>query len=309
VGAVPMKGRRAALATFMSLAALAAMLGLHVVSAAASTHADAKAKPTYYLNLGDSYAEGYQPGYTNGSETLHGYANRLVKDVAGTTHLHLENFGCGGATTTSLLNSIGCAPGLLANDGVPYPTTSQFQAVQNFVAAHRGKIALITISIGGNDFDRCITSADPISCVTAAVPIMKANVTTMATELRQSVGPHVPVIAITYPDVALGAWMSGASGQAFAKESILAFKAIINPALKAAYALADITLVDITTDTGAYIPLTKTTTLKPYGTIPVAVADVCTDTWFCALKNIHPTNAGYTLIAAELTKAFDKIAR
>jgi lysophospholipase L1-like esterase len=295
------------LVMMMFMAALAASLSVASVPAAASTKSGAK--PLYYVNLGDSYAEGYQPGFANGSETLHGYANRLVRDLAGSTHLQLENFGCGGATTTSLLHSIGCPKGLLANDGVPYPTTSQLQAVQNFVAAHRGRIGLVTISIGGNDFDSCISNANPVSCVTAAIPIMKANITTIASELRQSVGRRVPLIAISYPDVVLGAWVTGASGQAFAKESILAFKAIINPAFQTAYAASDVDFVDITTDTGAYTPLTKTTTLPPYGTIPVAVADVCTDTWFCAQKNIHPTSIGYALIASELAKAFHKVAK
>ena len=52
---------------------------------------------TYYVSLGDSYAVGYQP--TLGATP--GYAGY----VAARTHLTLVNFGCAGATTTSILNN------------------------------------------------------------------------------------------------------------------------------------------------------------------------------------------------------------
>jgi len=54
--------------------------------------------------------------------------------------------------------------------------------------------------------------------------------------------------------------------------------------------------VDVTAATGAYTSLSRTVKLKPYGTIPVPVASVCTLTWFCAKGNIHATTKGYTLI-------------
>ena len=54
--------------------------------------------------------------------------------------------------------------------------------------------------------------------------------------------------------------------------------------------------MDVTAATGAYTPLTTTVTVAPYGTIPVAVAKVCTLTWYCAVGNIHATTEGYTLI-------------
>ena len=63
-----------------------------------------------------------------------------------------------------------------------------------------------------------------------------------------------------------------------------------------AYAAADGTLVDVTRATGAYLPLTRTVRVHPYGAIPVAVARVCSLTWFCAQGNIHATTKGYTLI-------------
>ena len=135
---------------------------------------------------------------------------------------------------------------------------------------------------------------------TAVVTITK-NVGALAAGLRSAAGPKVPIIGLTYPDVLLGSYVypsvpPSAAQIALAQSSVVAFKSVINPALTAAYALSSGVLVDVTKATGAYIPLTRTTTLKPYGTVPVAVASVCTLTWFCKMGNIHATTKGYLVI-------------
>ena len=48
---------------------------------------------------------------------------------------------------------------------------------------------------------------------------------------------------------------------------------------------------------------------RPYGTIPAAVASVCTLTWFCAQGNIHATTKGYTLIGKLVVARFAVIRR
>ena len=106
--------------------------------------------PTYYVSLGDSYAVGYQPG--KGSTA--GYTVPVAKG----THLTLVNFGCGGATTSSILNNVGC-PDVLPHTtgGQAYPTTTQIAAAEAFITAHKGHIGLITVSIGGNDVTGCVS--------------------------------------------------------------------------------------------------------------------------------------------------------
>ena len=118
------------------------------------------------------------------------------------------NFGCGGATTTSLVSSIGC-PDVLPHTagGVTYPTTTQEAAAVAFLTAHRGHIGLITVSIGGNDVTACATQANPISCVSTAVAGITKNVTSLAVALRAAAGPGVPLIGLTYPDVILGSYV------------------------------------------------------------------------------------------------------
>ena len=285
------------------VACAAALMGTGAFVALAPVQSAAAAStPNYYLSLGDSYAQGYQPGFPSGSETLHGFANRVAASV-GHRKLTLENFGCGGATTSSILHSVGCSGEAL--DGVPYPSTTQEAAALRFIAAHRGRIGLITISIGGNDFDGCVGA--PPACVTDAMPEMQANIETLSAALRSAVGANVPIIAITYPDVVLGAWVDGSAGKALAEQSLQAFRQTINPTLKAAYAPSRVTFVDVTAATGAYVPLTTLVNHRPYGRVPYAVSRVCTLTWFCQQQNIHPKNAGYAEIAALVTAAYRQL--
>ena len=65
----------------------------------------------FYVSIGDSYAAGY-PASRHGTglgSFGHGYANQLPALVdSHDYHLTLVNFGCTGATTTSLISAKGC---------------------------------------------------------------------------------------------------------------------------------------------------------------------------------------------------------
>jgi lysophospholipase L1-like esterase len=275
---------------------------------AASSAAQAATKsPTYYVSLGDSYSVGYQPGL--------GATPGYTAVVARATRFTLANFGCGGATTTSLISTIGCPDVLPHTAGaVAYPTTTQAAAAEAFLTAHRGHVGLITVSISGNDVTACATQANPISCVSNAVASITKNVSSLATALRAAAGPGVPLIGLTYPDMILGAYVypkqpAPAGAVSLAKLSVVAFKLLINPALMKAYASGNGVFVDVTKATGAYIPLTKTVSYRPYGTVPVAVANVCGLTWFCARGNIHATTKGYTVIGRLVVARFATLRR
>jgi lysophospholipase L1-like esterase len=282
------------------------MLAVPAAGLAATGHGHGhkkKAKPVpqqLYVSLGDSYASGYQPtGVGVGSNTTNGFAYQ-VPAAAKTRgyRLKLVNFGCGGATTTSILQQIGCAPAALGPNGTAYPTTTQVAAATAYIKAHRKQVGLITVSIGGNDVTKCAKADDAIACVGDAVNGIKTNVTALVTQLRAAAGPKVRIVGITYPDVILGGWVQGTeSAQNLAKLSIVAFQALINPALKAAYASGQGGFVDVTAATGAYGPFDATTTLDPYGVLPVPVATVCELTYYCQFGDIHAKTPGYKLIA------------
>ena len=157
------------------------------------------------------------------------------------------------------------------------------------------------MSIGGNDVTGCATKSSLIPCIGHAVVGVTLNVVRLARALRAAAGPQVPLIGLTYPDVVLGTYVYPSQPPtpahiSLAKDSVLGFKFLLNPALSRAYALGHGVLVDVTKATGAYTPLTSTTTIAPYGSVPVAVAKVCTLTWSCQVGDIHATTQGYDFI-------------
>ena len=294
---------------FFPLLALAGALALLLAVPAASPAA--KAPPTQlYVSLGDSYATGYQPTARGvGRNTRNGFAFQLPGLARPRGYnFKLVNFGCGGATTTSILQAKGCVPRARALGGPVYTNKTQTAAAEAFLRANRGKVGLITVSIGGNDVTRCISAADATTCVAESVKPLEANVTKLVKRLRSAAGPNVRIVGITYPDVVLGLWTSGKqSDQDFAKLSLFAFRGLLNPALKRSYeSVRKGSFVDVTAASGAYGSLDQTTMLAPYGTIPVPVATVCKLTYFCQFGDIHARTNGYRLIAQLIAKSLPK---
>jgi len=252
-----------------------------------------------YLSIGDSYAQGYQP--TVGGKVpdyRQGFAYLLPAGAKAKGYdLSVVNLGCGGATVGSLADRDGCDADARA-PGSPRYDTSQLAAALTFLEDHPGKVQLLTVSIGGNDVTACAQASDAIGCVTKAVTHIDAGLKAMLPKLRKAAGPKTVIVGLTYPDVILGGYLAeGGGGRSIAELSVTAFQQFINPMLKRNYEGVDGIFVDVTAATGAYTPLTETTSLAPYGTIPKAVAQVCDLTWFCQVQDIHPKPAGYRKIA------------
>ena len=124
------------------VACATALLALPVASAAS--------RVTYYLSLGDSLAQGYQPiggpysplgspGYNQG------YADQLLKLVRQPEEqLRLVKLGCGGETTTRMIVGSGFC-------GFGYTAGSQLAEAEQFLRVHRGEVTLVTIDIGADD--------------------------------------------------------------------------------------------------------------------------------------------------------------
>lgn len=268
-----------------------ALLGLLVVPLG---NAPAKAATKqYYVSLGDSYSIGHQP---ERGATRHGYADQVVAKARRRGYkLELVNFGCAGATTMSILVGTRCRRPAI--DGAPYHGRTQAAAAEKFIREHKGQIALVTVSIGGNDVTQCGQNSDPITCVPRTTNDMAINVTRLVGELRAAAGPDVPIVGLTYPDVILGQWVYEPVNQSLAQLSVAAFKSLVNPVLQQAYASAGAAFSDVTDATGAYIPFDQTVTVEPYGVIPAAVAKVCDLTYYCELGDIHAKTTGHKIIA------------
>ena len=281
------------------LALLACTWAGIMVFAAATAEAGTPPK-RLYVSLGDSYATGSQPtGVGQGRNTRNGFPYQVPALAARRGHrLRLVNFACSGATTTSMIASKGCPPIARGPGGRADPRRTQLAAAERFLRANRGRTALISVSIGGNDVTACVREADPVTCVARAVTTVRRNVTRIARRLRRAAGSKVRIVGTTYPDVILGAWVNGdPASRSLAELSVVAFRSLINPSLRQAYRAAQGRFVDVTAASGAYIPFDQVTTLFPYGTVPVAVARVCELTYFCAYRDIHARTDGYRLIA------------
>jgi lysophospholipase L1-like esterase len=282
----------------LGVATVSVVVGL--IAGPGTSQAAPSAHP-YELTLGDSYSIGYQPGL-GGTPGYSAYIARRLK-------LQVANLGCGGATTSSLLHSVGCGDPA-GQDAVPYTGITQEQAALNFIATHPGKVGLVTVSIGGNDFDGCSSA----TCVQAAIPTMGANISTLLSALRtaltQASDAATPIIGLTYPDVNLGLYVypthpATAANLASAQQSVLAFDQLINPTLGQAYhSVAGASFVNVTSapyktaTQGDDTPLTTTQSAPPYGKVPASVAEVCQLTWFCSQGNIHATTKGYNFIGS-----------
>src|SRR5829696_6087089 len=287
-----------------TVAAVVAALSLLALPAAAQA---AKPKPSYYVSLGDSYAAGYQRfSQTVARTTRDGFAYQLVSKARKRGYkLKLVNFGCGGETSVSILKRKTKCGGL-GPGGVDYAGKTQATAAERFLRKNRGKVKLITVSIGGNDVTACAKEADPVACVGPAMEKVKANGKILLKRLRKAAGKKTRIVGITYPDVILGSWVGENLDQDLAKLSVVAFQSLLNPALKDMYESVGGKFVDVTKATGAYTPLEQTTTLAPYGTIPVAVAEVCKRTAYCTFRDIHPNAKGYAAIADLVAKTLPK---
>ena len=142
----------------------------------------------------------------------------------------------------------------------------------------------------------------------AVVPVPVGTIVTdvatgeVLADLREAAGPDTTIVGLTYPDVILGAYLDEGT-RSLAELSVTAFEKLINPMLRRNYEAIGGIFVDVTDGTDGYVPLDRTTTLDPYGEIPVAVAEVCRLTWFCERKDIHPRSVGYERIAELIVAA------
>jgi len=251
-------------------------------------------RPTYYVSLGDSLSQGVQPNAAGTSvPTPQGYPNQLYAALR-RTHpgLRLVKLGCGGETTTTMINGGICS----------YPAGSQLATAVGFLRSHPGRVSLITIDIGANDSGSCLSrpSVNAVaSCVAKSIPGTVRNLTKIMSRLRTAAGPRVRIIGMTYYVPSLAQWRNGLMGQAlarFSEELVTGYNKVLTGIYKAYGArVADVFTAFRSEDFGGRV------TVPRIGRVPSNVAAICTWTWECAPgprgPNIHANPAGYGVIA------------
>ena len=157
------------------------------------------------------------------------------------------------------------------------------------------RIALVTLDIGANDVDGCVSAAGvDNACVAGGIAAAKANLPVILGAL-QAADPGVRVVGMNYYDPFLAVWRQGPAGQVLATDSVGLTNAF-NGVLEKAYTASGVPVADVST---AFF--TNTFTMRPVVNQPLNVATICVLTWMCAPApvggNIHPRPLGYLVIA------------
>ena len=250
--------------------------------------ADDDSATHYYLSLGDSLAQGFQffaPGQPYYSPD--GYVPLVHAGLSASDRkLRLNNISCGGESTVSLLGG-SQLPGVASSCGSPafyrdlYPHKVQVDEAVNFLHAHKGKIAVVTIDIGGNDVLPCLSTLDP-ACIQLGLGRIATNLDRILDEL-QAAAPGVRIVGMTYYNP-VACVLPVNPGLAAASQQIVLN---LNAVLLSVYGAHGVEVVDVA---GAFA----------VANLAASAQAAAAWTWFCHPQhfgNVHPNSVGYQVIA------------
>jgi lysophospholipase L1-like esterase len=298
-------GRRISVYTFFGTAVTIALVILNValiapgVSGAFTQH--------YYVAVGDSLSFGYQPDLN----FSHGLADNLFADLrrAEVTAKErntnvLENYACAGETSTSMING-----GCVGRDFLKIPYSgSQLDAVVAFMLAHKGKISPVTFEIGANDV---LPNWDAATCTAAAstdddIKQVDENLTRVDNSspdaARDPNNKANGILQRLTNALALSPGLPGPEGPANtqARPGDLVMLNYYNPFAKACPDSAPFVkkLNDHLAADAAKFGVPIVDVYTAFGGDAGMAGNICAYTWYCERQDIHPTNAGYQVIAA-----------
>ena len=258
----------------------------------------------YYVSLGTSLSVGVQP---NGSGVLlptdNGYADQLFNRIrpafeaaagAQPRELRLNKLGCPGETLDDMVNGGSC----------PYFAGSQLDAAVDFLTDNPGRVHLVTIDMGANDFQNagCIGTTVDLVCANAALAHISTELAAVLTTLRNAAGPDTTIVGMNYYNPYLAHWLEDAAGQALAVESAQAV-AVLTDFLGTTYATAGMPLADVAAayESDDFVTMVPSSQPPPNDQLPLSVANICAFTYMCdpdpVGPDIHANTAGYSLIA------------
>lgn len=248
----------------------------------------------YYLSLGDSLSQGYQPTpgqRSRSADTDQGYANVVAAALAPRLPgLRLVKLGCPGETTSTYLRG-----------GICHRTGgSQQAAAVSFLAAHRSQVRLITIDMGINDVIRCESRPASYACVTRGLSTIAAQLPRIIGAIRADGGGAV-VVGLDYyapfvsvPGSATSSWSTAVTER-------------LNSELGSIYSAHHVPVADVA---GAFRTGDLTAVRTASGARPADTVAVCELTWMCAPRpfgpNLHANAAGYRAMARAVESVLDQ---
>jgi lysophospholipase L1-like esterase len=264
--------------------------------AAPAAAAPKLAPPMFQLSLGDSLAAG-----TGASTPALDYVNLIGShEAAAIPGLTVENESCGGATTTTMLSGGGACT---------YPEGTQLAQAESFLAAHPGQVPYITIDIGANNVDSCLTgSSISLTCVTTGLATIQTELPQIIAGLRQA-APGVPIFGMDYYNPFLAEWvLGGPSGPGLARTSAT-LSTILNGSLVQIYGAGGAIPVDVQ---GVFATQDFALTGSFDGTtVPENVSRTCAWTHMCDNSGltIHANDIGHAKLAGAFERAIDRHRR
>ncbi|HXA34314.1 MAG TPA: GDSL-type esterase/lipase family protein [Acidimicrobiales bacterium] len=256
--------------------------------------------PVYQLSLGDSLAAG-----VGASTPANDYVNLVqAHEQSSISGLQVENLSCPGATTTTMLSGGGSCP---------YTSGTQLGDAVAFLHAHPGQVRYITIDIGANDVDNCLTGGTiSLTCIETGLATISSNLPQIVAALQEA-GSGVPIFGMDYYDPFLQQWVTGPSGQGLARESAT-LSSILNGDLTRIYGSLGANPVDVQ---GPFAVQDFAMTGSFQGTtVPENVSRTCAWTHMCDpvdgggfAMNIHTNDIGHAKLATAFEQTIDRLFR
>lgn len=285
-GATGSRGIRILAFTGLSLLLVVTLVVMDVILLNRNNPARALS-PHYYMALGNSLSFGYQPNLDFSA----GFADDIYTDLRKAStplpaHLvtAIVNYACAGETTITMIQG-GCV-GRFAHHG-SY-TGAQLRAAVNFLTANQGRVSPVTLEVGANDV---LKDWNSVSCSPNAS--VSADLATMDSDLTQVILPQLVKALATPRGAPAGNLHLLNYYNPFAKAcpGSAPFVHLVNDHLQADAAKFRIPVVDVYTAFGGDAQMAN---------------HVCDYTWYCSqYHDIHPTNAGYAVIAKTVETALE----
>ncbi len=213
-----------------------------------------------YLALGDSVAYGFPPSF----DVSHGYAEALFGELRPFGTEQLVNMACPGESSGSMLRG-GCRFVLIAKS--PYPG-AQTDAAVAYIAANRGRVSPVTLTIGANDVIQALGAncAQDVAAFRARLVDFDRNFDRITSRLATALDGTGDLVVTTYYNPYQDACPNSTR-----------YLRALNARIAAIATRHGARVVDV---------------------LPTFAGRACEYTWMCSrYRDIHPTTAGHQAIA------------
>ncbi|WP_320673128.1 SGNH/GDSL hydrolase family protein [Patulibacter defluvii] len=254
-------------------------------------------EPLEYVALGDSLSRGVQPGDGGPTVTDEGYPRQLAARLRARQRVTLVEAGCGGATTATMIDGGPCGP----DAPVPYlnrdRASSQLRWAVRHVRDRADRPTLVTLDIGGNDLQRCVTpdAARLRDCLDRLRPQLERRWRRIARELAAVAGPQTVLAVSTTYDPFVALVRTGTAVRPAVRAMHRTLTRTLNPRMARIFRREGWLVADLARAMAAGDPV-RGPSSRP-------VRAVCDLTWMCARGDVHLNTDGYALAARRFDRA------